>query len=351
MAPSRYLMSILFLAATMVPAGGEPAEPYHWVLVTTNADFAPRDGAGALVYQDRMWLLGGWNPFVQHREFFPKTCNNEVWSSQDGVSWSRVKPNSFGRQTFNHDVDWEGRHTAGYAVFQGQMWIIGGDVNQGHYQADVWSSKDGKNWLQTNVNHPVPWSPRALHHTVVHRDKIWVIGGQTMPGFAPASERFYRDLWTTKNGVHWCQVQPREPYWTPRGMIGGSAVFQGRIWLLGGGTYDTPNTPQRNFYNDVWSSADGVNWKCHLKHAPWTARQYHEVAVWDNRLWVLEGYAAPGQNMSDVWYSADGENWQELPSTPWKPRHAASVFVYADALWMVAGNNMESDVWKLVRTR
>ncbi len=29
--------------------------------------------------------------------------------------------------------------------------------------------------------------------------------------------------------------------------------------------------------------------------------------------------------------------------------YAASVFVHADALWMVAGNNMESDVWKLQR--
>lgn len=34
---------------------------------------------------------------------------------------------------------------------------------------------------------------------------------------------------------------------------------------------------------------------------------------------------------------------------PWKPRHAASVFVYDNALWMVAGNNMEQDVWKLRR--
>ncbi len=54
-------------------------------------------------------------------------------------------------------------------------------------------------------------------------------------------------------------------------------------------------------------------------------------------------------NQNDVWYSADGENWRELPGTPWKPRHAASVFVYDDALWMVAGNNMQPDVWKLIR--
>jgi hypothetical protein len=41
--------------------------------------------------------------------------------------------------------------------------------------------------------------------------------------------------------------------------------------------------------------------------------------------------------------------WHEVKDTPWKPRHAASVFVFGDSLWMVAGNNMEPDVWKLRR--
>jgi len=71
------------------------------------------------------------------------------------------------------------------------------------------------------------------------------------------------------------------------------------------------------------------------------------VAVFDNRLWVLEGHY--NGNRKDVWHSADGVHWAEIPNTPWKPRHAASVFVHDNALWMVAGNNMESDVWKLTR--
>ena len=130
-------------------------------------------------------------------------------------------------------------------------------------------------------------------------------------------------------------------------MIGGSAVFRDRIWILGGGTYDTPKHPARDFYNDVWSSADGVHWERHVEHAPWKARQYHDVAVFDKRIWVLEGWNEANRN--DVWCSADGVQWRELTDTPWAPRHAASVFVHQDALWMVAGNNMQSDVWKLVR--
>jgi hypothetical protein len=296
-----------------------------------------------------MWLLGGWNPAKTEREFFPLICNNEVWSSTDGANWSLVKPNTFKDRSFDKTSDWEGRHTAGYAVYRDRMWIIGGDCNQGHYQNDVWNSADGKTWTYVNKGKDVPWGPRALHNTVVHDDKIWVIGGQTMPAFAKANEVFYRDLWTTTDGIEWQRVVPEEPCWSARGMIGGSAVMGGRIWILGGGTYDTPTTPQRQFHNDVWSSADGVHWKKHLAEAPWHARQYHDVAVWDERLWVMEGYHEQGGNRNDVWYSADGENWLELPGTPWQPRHAASLFVYNDSLWMVAGNNMQPDVWRLRR--
>ena len=66
-------------------------------------------------------------------------------------------------------------------------------------------------------------------------------------------------------------------------MIGGAAVFRDRIWILGGGTYATPTTPQRKFYSDVWSSADGVRWQQHTQHAPWAPRQYHDVAVFDDK--------------------------------------------------------------------
>lgn len=307
---------------------------YQWECVTENAAFAGRDGAGALVFLDRMWLLGGWNP--KDKVFFPAVCNSEVWSSSHGVDWTLE----------NKQAPWEGRHTAGYVVFDNAMWIVGGDGNQGHYQSDVWRSDDGKNWHL--VMDDVPWGPRVLHYTVVFKDKIWVMGGQTIPQFAPASEVFYGDVWCSANGHEWMQVVDNAP-WAPRGMIGGCVVFDGAMWILGGGTYDTPDRPNRIFYNDVWRSGDGVVWEQVVDHTPWMPRQYHDVAVFDNKMWVMEGYYEDGGNRNDVWYSADGVTWHAVPNTPWAPRHAASVFVYDDALWMVAGNNMFPDVWKLVR--
>jgi len=305
---------------------------YQWTCVTDSAAFAPRDGAGLLAFDERLWLLGGWNP--GDKEHFPQICNSEVWVSENGADWQFVT-----------HAPWEGRHTAGYAVHDGRMWIVGGDANQGHYQSDVWSSDDGENWVQ--VLDDAPWGPRVLHYTVAFHGAIWLMGGQTIPQFAPAGERFYADVWRTEDGVAWEKVADDLP-WAPRGLIGGSAVLNGRIWLLGGGTYDTEDHPQRQFFNDVWASADGVAWEQVAEETPWHPRLYHEVAAWDDRLWVLEGHDGTA-NRKDVWHSPCGIHWQELPDTPWLPRHAASVTVFDDALWVVAGNNMTPDAWRLDR--
>jgi hypothetical protein len=340
----QFLIPLLLTALSAADAPNPPSAHYTWVLVTDRAEWNPCDGVGALVFKDRMWMLGGWNPTI-----YPMKCHNEVWSSGDGFTWRQDKANTFLDSDFDANSDWEGRHTAGYVVYNDKMWIVGGDPLQGHYQFDVWNSENGKTWTHVNKDHPVPWGPRALQYTLVFKNKIWVMGGQTMPQFAPADEALHRDIWNTTDGVHWNKVSPEEPYWPARGMIGGSVVFKDRIWILGGGTYDTPKHPQRAYYNDVWSSGDGIRWKQHTKNAPWQGRQYHEVAVFDGKMWLMEGYDGTG-NRKDVWYSEDGSNWHEIPDTPWTPRHAASVFVFKDALWMVAGNNFEKDVWKLVAT-
>jgi hypothetical protein len=320
---------------------------YQWRRVTDKAAYAGRDGAGSLTFKKKMFLIGGWNP--GNKQQFPMICNNEVWSSTDGKDWVLVKKNTHLDNTFDRNSDWEGRHTGGYVVYRDRMWLIGGDTNQGHYQPDIWNSADGQTWTQVNPRHRAPWSPRALYHTVVFKDRIWVMGGQTMPAFAPSDEAFYRDIWTTTDGKTWTEVKPREPYWSSRGMIGGGVVFNGRLWILGGGTYNTPTTQARKYFNDVWSTSDGVHWKNHTHQASWPTRQYHHVTVYDGRMWVLGGYRAGDKN--DVWYSRDGTNWYRQFGTPWQARHAASVFVHDTSLWIAAGSCMSRDVWRLERSR
>jgi Concanavalin A-like lectin/glucanases superfamily len=286
-----------------------------------------RDGAGALSFQGKMWLLGGWNG-----GYAPAT-NSEVWSSTDGLNWTRVTV-----------APWERRHDAGYAVLNDRMWIVGGDRNTGHYQNDVWSSADGVNWQQ--VTDDVPWANRATQYVLTFNNRLWLMGGQQIfeTGVPPGPVVAYRDVWSSADGANWV-LETAEAAWSPRGMIMGAAVFQGKMWVIGGGLYDI-----RTFNNDVWSSADGVNWTLVQSAAPWSPRQFQNITVFDNKLWVVAGGVAGTQGgTNDVWYSSDGAQWTQLGATPWQPRHAATGLVYNNYLWLTCGSYTfgDNDVWRM----
>ena len=469
-------------------------DEYAWTQLTADGGFPARDGAGALVYDSKLWLIGGWNPSDSTN--FPRTCNNEVLNSEDGVTWTQVKANTFWKDfdqysraglagaiaasadkpyglgtawTVTEDTSngghavyrsaetipaghtvhsfyakagsrsrimlyfsddyavgfdlsdgstftpsgvtglcttygceliadgwyrcwayretsiatylsvygcnasawsylgtskdwliagpqseigtavteyWEGRHTAGYCVFDNKMWIIGGDCIQGHYQYDVLNSTDGKDWTLVNGGAPIP-GPRCLQVVVVHEGKIFLMGGQTIPESAPATDIQYNDVWSTVNGRDWTEECASAP-WAARGMIGGGVSFAGKIWLLGGGTYDTTEHPARTYYNEVWSSPDGKTWTLECV-APWKARQYQDVCVMGGRMWIMEGFGSEAANRKDVWSSSDGKHWLYHGAVAWPARHAASLFVMADEAYLVAGNNMTADAWKLAK--
>ena len=385
---------------------------YSWECVTTAAAFPGMDGAAALVFKNRMWLLGGWNPHdpvnFPGPPHGPKDVNSRVYSSENGADWVLV----------NEAAPWEGRHTAGAVVHAGRMWILGGDCIQGHYQPDVWSSADGVTWHCATEH--APWGDRILHITAAFNGSMWVMGGQSSSSFGGIesggrNEVCHADVWMSVDGAVWHKVADQCP-WAPRGMISGSAILNGRMYLMGGGTYETAADPSRYFNNDVWSTSDGVNWTQDAEKTPWDPRQYHDIAAYDSRLWcvqhlvlyllcihlantatvllvffvrVLSGCnfggrtldemkyrtieqlqieraanpaqsslkknprtGRPDSNRNDVWWSLDGKEWHEVPGTPWLPRHANSVFVFDDSLWMVAGNNgdhttLEPDSWRL----
>jgi hypothetical protein len=293
-----------------------------WIQINPQAQYYTRDGAGALVWNDAMWVIGGWN------DKYTPASNNEVWFSYDGVKWNYV-----------NNAQWEGRHCAGYTVFQNKMWVIGGDNNTGHYQNDVWWTNDGSMWKCTNNN--VPWRNRVTHYVLTFKDKLWVMGGQQISQFGGGSDVF-NDVWSSPDGVNWTQVIPHAP-WSPRGLIMQSVVFNNKMWVIGGGVYGPP----RQFTNDVWCSEDGINWTCVLKKTPWDPRQYHSIIVHKNNICVLGGFYN-GANINSVWYSPNGINWTQVKNTPWVGRHAASVYSYHDGLWIMNGscdNGPLNDVW------
>lgn len=298
---------------------------YQWQNASLNNAFGPRDGAGAYVFRDSMYLVGGWTD-VDPVDY-PNFTNSEVWTSTDGANW-----------TLKATAPWESRHTFGSLVYNNKLWVVGGDQLQNHFQNDVWNSADGVNWTQVTAS--VPWDERMTHICCVFNNKLWVMGGQKIVGWNNTIDTTFNDVWNSTDGVNWTQVTSQAA-WSPRGQIGGNIVFNNKMWIIGGGTYNGT----RQFFNDVWNSSDGLNWTLVTSQAPWAKRQYVEVMAYDNAMWVIGGYDGT-DNRRDVWYSSDGITWLELKDSPFMARHAASVFNYKQSLWVVAGN-LWNDSWRL----
>ena len=299
---------------------------YKWFNVLNNGPFTVRDGCGAVTFKDSMYLIGGWNPLDSVA--YPNATTNEVWRSKDGANWSLISQGP-----------WEGRHTFGAQVLNNKMWILGGDQLHFRWQKEVWNSNDGVNW--NLISDTVPWGARMTHMTCAFNNKLWVMGGQKILGWSNYKDSVFNDVWNSSDGLNWTRVTPHAA-WSPRAQIGGQVIFNNKMWILGGGTYNGI----RKYYNDVWNSSDGINWTQVTASAPWAPRQYLDVAVYDSAIWVMEGYDGINGNRKDVWYSYDGQKWYQLLGTPWPPRHASSVFTHNESLWVVAGN-LWNDVWRL----
>ncbi|MSS70239.1 MAG: hypothetical protein EXS64_01995 [Candidatus Latescibacteria bacterium] len=283
----------------------------NWVKVTDKAPWIPRDSAGELVFNGRMWLFGGYTPPLV----------NDVWSSADGVNWRRE----------GEIPDESGVNIPVVFAYDGRMWVTGGS-------GKLFASTDGATW--TLVTDQAPWMGRGIVGSAVFAGRIWVLGGGR-------GGQFFNDIWSSTDGVRWTLETPQAP-WSRR-QIFSMAVHEDKLWVVGGGL--SGYHPFRA-YNDVWCSPDGKTWTQTTDQAPWPVRIWNTVIAYKNRLWVLGGFRAEPtwNNFDDVWYSADGANWHPLTTeTIWSPRHEISVYVFDDKLWVIGGNAwpLMNDAWYL----
>jgi hypothetical protein len=92
----------------------------HWEQVTSKAPWHPRLWFPAVVYRNRMWVLGGWSNN-------PSRNWGDVWHSRDGKDWQELKSK----------VIWKERHEHSAYVWRDKMWIAGGHAQP--LSSEVWS--------------------------------------------------------------------------------------------------------------------------------------------------------------------------------------------------------------------
>jgi hypothetical protein len=135
----------------------------EWRLDTENAGWSKRRDPKVVVFDDKLWIMGGghWNP-----ENIPR---NDVWCSEDGVNWTQV----------TDAAPWRPRMWFSLAVYRDRMWVLGGwSRADGNYN-DVWCSKDGANW--TEMRFDTIWTNRHAHSSPVLQDRLWVLAGHAEP--------------------------------------------------------------------------------------------------------------------------------------------------------------------------
>lgn len=84
------------------------------------------------------------------------------------------------------------------------------------------------------------------------------------------------------------------------------------------------------FFNDVWSSADGVHWNQESTAAPWSERDAPACLAFENKLWLIGGVGR-----RDVWCTSDGRHWTQVtPKAEGSARHSGGAAVLDGRLWV-----------------
>lgn len=111
--------------------------------------------------------------------------------------------------------------------------------------------------------------------------------------------------------------------------------FDDRMFVVGGQYGDT-------YYNDVWSSKDGITWELETEHAEFSARSQHQVIEFENKLWLFSG-ETPRQNggtlvSHEVWSSEDGIDW----TLAYEDLSVDYVVVFNERIWGFGRNKIYS---------
>ena len=93
----------------------------NWTCATSSAPWAPRMDHEVIVYDGKMWVIGG-------GILLTSTIYNDIWYSSDGVNWT----------CSTGSAPWAARMGHTCSLYNNNIWLMGGDGGSSPLN-DVWS--------------------------------------------------------------------------------------------------------------------------------------------------------------------------------------------------------------------
>jgi hypothetical protein len=260
-----------------------------------------------------MWsvTVGGPGLVAVGREGSGGDADAAVWTSPDGIAWSRVPHDEavFGGE--GDEGDSGGQEMSGVTVGGPGLVAVGwggtGRAEHASYRdAAVWTSPDGITWSRVPQDEAVFGGERNQQMTSV------AIGG---PGLVAVGREGLRGetnaaVWTSSDGITWSRVPHDEAVFGGEGWQAMTSVTAGGPGLVAVGS-------DQGFDGAVWTSPDGVTW----------SRVPHDEAVFGGEGnqemsgvtaggpgLVAVGWDMPlgGNRDAAVWTSPDGITWSRV---------------------------------------
>lgn len=286
--------------------------------VIASAAFSERRDHTSVVFDNKMWVIGGYDGFSHL---------NDIWQSTDGETWTQVTAEApFHKRRFHSTV-----------VFDNKIWVMGGH-NGSDILTDIWQSSDGENW--TLVTGGLPFIISYDQSVIAFQNKLWVIGS----GSGPAKSM--NTIWQSSDGETWTSVDSQITFTDRFGFA--TLVFDNKIWIIGGNGAGAENfnTP----LNDTWQSSDGKIWNQVNANTLFSGRKGHTSVVFDDKMWIIGGFDGSSR-VNDIWQSADGETWtQVIKEGPYTGRLEYTPISFNNKIWIIGGSTgsaLLNDVWSM----
>ncbi|MEN6627225.1 MAG: hypothetical protein ABFD69_13460 [Candidatus Sumerlaeia bacterium] len=264
-----------------------------WQKAVETAPFGMRFGHRLLVFNNKLWLFGG----AGSRTFTDFQLKNDVWSTSDGIGWTRVVEHA----------SWSPRRDHAVIGFDGKIWLFGGSQASGQNVSldtnstnDIWYSSNGKDW--TKAVAAAKWSARSGHQVAYYNNRLFLIGGSNK-----------NDVWRSGNGKDWELWAVNCPWMGRRGHA--SPIIDGKMWIIGGGQYTFDPSSQGSSIGysytttgDAWSSTDGENWTKETA-GNWSARYNFPWCMSGSTFWAFPGPGNKTDFNTEIWKTSTGTAW------------------------------------------